>query len=185
MEQALLLPKDMANLKSMGKYEVFLDLKRELAMVSPLNPSFLLFFLFLLIIFLFLIATFSSFVKCSSPWLAIQTTYRAEEMVDYSHYQMKEEEGRWIVAMDAFQVVKKSNQELKSMLTKAEREKRSVEVTLDSVERQVEGQRVLLRQVEDQLAASKKQIAALKKKMEEVKKAKDKVKQDGYDIEVA
>ena len=106
-------------------------------------------------------------------------------MVDYSYCQMKEEEGRWITAIDAFQVVEKSNQELKSMLTKAKREKRSAKVTLDSAERQVEGQRVLLRQAEDQLATSKKQIAALKKKFEEVKKAKDKAKQDGYDIGVA
>ena len=33
VEQTLLLPKDMANLKYMRKHEVFLDLKRDLAMV--------------------------------------------------------------------------------------------------------------------------------------------------------
>ena len=37
VEQALLLPTDMANLRSMRKYEVFLNLKRDLAMVSPLT----------------------------------------------------------------------------------------------------------------------------------------------------
>ena len=36
-----------------------------------------------------------------------------------------------------------------------ERERKSATTALDSVERQVEGQRVLLRNVEDQLAASK------------------------------
>lgn len=34
MEQTLLLPKDMADLRSMRKHELFLDLKRDLAMVS-------------------------------------------------------------------------------------------------------------------------------------------------------
>ena len=56
MEQALLLPKDMADFRSMRKHKVFLDLKRDLAMVSPSTPSliftyyifiFYYFFLFL------------------------------------------------------------------------------------------------------------------------------------------
>ena len=34
VEQSLLLPKDMADLRSMRQYEVFLGLKRDLAMVS-------------------------------------------------------------------------------------------------------------------------------------------------------
>ena len=38
VEQALLLPIDMANLRSMRKHEVFLNLKKDLAMVSPLTP---------------------------------------------------------------------------------------------------------------------------------------------------
>ena len=33
-EQSLLLPKDMADLRSMRQHEVFLGLKRDLAMVS-------------------------------------------------------------------------------------------------------------------------------------------------------
>ena len=37
VEQSLLLPKDMANLKSMRQYEVFLGLKRDLAMVIVLT----------------------------------------------------------------------------------------------------------------------------------------------------
>ena len=49
MEQPLLLPKDMADLKSMRKHEVFLNLKRDLAMVS-----FLFFVFFFLIVHLLL-----------------------------------------------------------------------------------------------------------------------------------
>ena len=48
VEQALLLPRDMANLRSMRKHRVFLSLKRDLALVSlktaPSPFHFLLFF---------------------------------------------------------------------------------------------------------------------------------------------
>ena len=37
VEQALLLPGDMANLRTMRKHEVFLSLKKDLALVSPLT----------------------------------------------------------------------------------------------------------------------------------------------------
>jgi len=49
VEQALLLPKDMVDLKSIRKHEVFLSLKRDLALVSPLTPS--LFFTYYIFIF--------------------------------------------------------------------------------------------------------------------------------------
>ena len=66
---------------------------------------------------------------------AIQATFKAEEMINYSHRQMKEEEGRRMAAVEAFHVVEKSNQELKSKLTEAERDRKSAEATLDSVKR--------------------------------------------------
>ena len=46
VEQALLLLEDMADLKSMRKHEVFLSLKRDLALVSFLIALFFFFFLF-------------------------------------------------------------------------------------------------------------------------------------------
>ena len=70
------------------------------------------------------------------------------------------------MAMEAFHVAKKSNQELK-------RDIKSVEAALDSAKRQAKGQQVLLHQAEDQLATSKEQTITLKKKLEEVEKAKD------------
>ena len=53
VEQVLLLPKDMADLKSMRKHEVFLSLKRDLAMVSHLIPPplFSIFFIYYIFIF--------------------------------------------------------------------------------------------------------------------------------------
>ena len=56
-----------------------------------------------------------------------------------SHRKMKKEEGRQIAVVDAFHVAEKSNQELKSKLTKAKRAKRSAEAALDSAKRQVKG----------------------------------------------
>ena len=100
--------------------------------------------------------------------------------------------------MDTFHVAKKSNQDLNAKLIEAEQERKSVVAALDNVERQAEGQQVLLRNAEDQLATSNEQIIALKKRLKEVEKAKnqaekarEKVKkareeaeQQGYDIGV-
>ena len=107
---------------------------------------------------------------------AVQFAFKAKELVDISHLQMKEEEGRHNVTVDAFHVAKKNNQELKNKLAESERDRKSAEATLDSAKRQAKGQRVLLCQVEDQLAASKQQIITLKKKLEETKEARDQAK---------
>jgi len=53
VEQALLLPGDIADLRSMRKHEVFLSLKRDLAMVSPSTNSLLFFYYSLFFFFLF------------------------------------------------------------------------------------------------------------------------------------
>ena len=52
-------------------------------------------------------------------------------------------------------MAKRSIQELKKKLLEKEKERKSVAATLDNAEKQVEGQRVLLRNAEDQLAISK------------------------------
>ena len=179
VEQTFLLPKDMADLRFMRKHEVFLGLKRDLAMVSFLLPFFF-------------------FFLTSFPSQAIQVSFRAEEMVNSSHCMYKEEEGRRIAAMEAFQVAEKSNHDLKAKLIEAEKEKKSATTALDNVEKQAEGQWVLLHNAEDQLAASKEQIITLKKRLKKVEKAKDQAdkareeaekareeaKQQGYDIGV-
>ena len=137
VEQALLLPTDMADLRSMRKHEVFLSLKRDLVMVSPstsfltfkittlFSPSF--FFIFFFIFFFLLLYLFT--------WQAIQATYRAKEMVNFSHKQMKEEEGRRIAVVDAFNVVENKIQELTTKLNEANRDKKHAEASLLGVER--------------------------------------------------
>ena len=51
-------------------------------------------------------------------------------MVNFSHRQMKEEQGRRIVAVDAFNVAKKKIQELTTKLNEADRYKKSTKVAL-------------------------------------------------------
>ena len=105
---------------------------------------------------------------------------------------MNEEEGRRKATVEALNMAEQSNKELKKQLLEEQKEKKSVAATLDNVEKQAESQRVLLRNTEDQLTASKTQIVALKKKLEEAEKAKvqaerarDQAEQDGYNAGVA
>ncbi|XP_050291679.1 uncharacterized protein LOC126732728 [Quercus robur] len=161
VEQALLLPEDMAELQGMRRHKVFLSLKRYLAM-------------------------------------AVQASFWVEEMTNYCHRQMKEEEGRCIATVEAFQVADKSLQEHKKRLQEEEKERKYAAATLENVEKQAESQRLLLHSAENQLASSKTQIVALKKKLEELEKAKalaekakdeaekakDKADQHGYDVRV-
>ena len=72
VEQALLLPEDMAELWSMRRHEVFLSLKRYLAMVCPLLSPFFFFFLNVIIFFPFLLLSSLSFSNlCFFSWQAV------------------------------------------------------------------------------------------------------------------
>ena len=58
MEQALLLPEDMIEWRSMRKHEVFLNLKRDLALVSLLSIFFFFFVFFFVFLYFFLFFLF-------------------------------------------------------------------------------------------------------------------------------
>ena len=75
--------------------------------------------------------------------------------------------------MKAFEIAEKKSQDLTTKLAEVNHAKKSVEFVLNVVERQVESQRLILLQTEDQLAIAKEQIIALDKKLEEAKKAKE------------
>lgn len=59
----------------------------------------------------------------------------AEELVNNSHKQMNEEEGRHIAAVDAFALTEKRIQDLNTKLIKVDREKKSIETALQEAER--------------------------------------------------
>ena len=105
--------------------------------------------------------------------------------MNITHRKMKDKKGKRIATVEAFNMVKKRIKKLNAKLTEANREKKSTEVALEGAERQAETQCKQLRQVEDELAAAKKQTKVLKKKLEDAKKASDQAKQDGYNVGVA
>ena len=51
---------------------------------------------------------------------------------------MKEEEGKRIAAVDAFQVAEKSNKDLKAKLAKEQKERKFAVTALENVEKQAE-----------------------------------------------
>ena len=61
-------------------------------------------------------------------------------MVNFSYRQMKEEEGRRIMTVDAFNMAKKKIQELTIKLNKANKDKKSAKATLQVAERQAKRQ---------------------------------------------
>ena len=95
-------------------------------------------------------------------------------------------------------MAKKSNKDLKAKLAKEEKERKFSAITLSSIKKQAESQRLLLCNADDQLATSKEQIATLKKKLKKVERAKnqaekakeeaekawEEAQQEGYDIGV-
>ena len=152
-------------LRSLKKHEVFLTLKRDLAMVSL--PLF--FFLSLYII----LSYFLFFLFFKNIFLSD------------SHKQMNEEEGPQIATVEAFTLAEQRIKDFNTKLTEAIKEKKSTKVTLEGVERQAQTQHQQSRQTEDQLTTTKEQIGALKKKLEEVEEATAKAKQKGYEVRVA
>ena len=76
--------------------------------------------------------------------------------------------------MKAFNVAKKSNQELKKKLLEEERERKSVAIALDSAEKQAKSQRVLLHNAEDQLAGSKLKSPRLRRNWRKPKRQRSK-----------
>ena len=114
---------------------------------------------------------------------AVQAAHRVEEIVINFHKVMKEEEGRRLAAVKAFELAKKS-QDLTAKLVEADWDKKSAEAALDEVERQLEAQHKQLHQAEDELSIARSHIKVLTKKLEEAEKAKEQAEQAGYDVGV-
>ena len=119
------------------------------------------------------------------PTQAVQAAYKAEELVDYSHWQYKSEEGRRIATVEAFNVAKKSLKDLKVQLSQSKNDRKSLVTTLEGAERQAKTQCKQLCQAEFDLVSTKEQNKGLKKKLKEAEKAKDQAEQDGYNVGVA
>ena len=70
------------------------------------------------------------------PLQAVQATFKVEGLVNISHQQKKDEEGRQVAVVEAFNVAEKRVKELNAELIEAEREKKSAKAALEGTERQ-------------------------------------------------
>ena len=106
LEETLLLPKDMVELRGLRRNEVFLQTKRFLGMVRIY--LFTIFFLFdtTLILFFFL--------------KAIQSTFRIEEMYHSISQQLDDERKRRTAAVQTLTIAENSNVDLRKKLTAEE-----------------------------------------------------------------
>ena len=87
LEEALLLPNDMAELRSIRRHEVFLNLKRYLGMICthplPPPPPFCFLFLFL---FFFVFTSLWLFVRLLTLFFqVVQVVFRVEEITNYGY----------------------------------------------------------------------------------------------------
>ena len=134
LEEALLLPTDMAELRSIRRNEVFLNLKRYLGMVCthPLSLSFTFTLLWLSVRLLTL------FLQ------AVQAVFRVEEITNFDYRQLDDERNRHVAVVDAFNIVDQSNEDLRKKLKEEEQARRSAEFALEGAQKQAEDQRLLL-----------------------------------------
>ena len=65
--------------------------------------------------------------------------------MDISHRQIKDEEGRWVAAVEAFNVAEKRVKKLNAKLLETEWDKKSAKAALEGAERQAETQRKQIR----------------------------------------
>ena len=91
-------------------------------------------------------------------------------MTNSLYQQLDEERKRRAAVVQTLAVTENSNIDLKKKLTAEEQARKSANSALESAERQVESQRKLAREANDQLAPSKEQLAALKKQLEEAQR---------------
>ena len=126
----------MVDLRTLKKHEVFLTMKRDLAMVR-ISTCYSLCFL----------------LKNSSNWesncfffffvflQAIQTSHLTKEWVDHAHFKLKDKEARRVSAIKNLALVKKNNKDLVTKLTESNKERKSAEAALAGAKKQAKDQR--------------------------------------------
>ena len=166
LEETLLLPRDMVELRGFRKSEVFLHTKRFLGKVCTYFSTGTLFFFFFFIRHNthFFVFVFFFVLRL------IQSTFRVEEMSNSLSQQLDEERKRRATAMQTLAITENSNIDLKKKLIVEEQARKSADAALKGAEKQAESQRKLTNKAKEQLTASNEQLAALKKQLKEAKK---------------
>ena len=126
LEETLLLPKDMVELRGFKRNEVFFHTKRFLGMVCIYFFTIFFYFLFfylyiyiyildtILILFFFLSFLFFFFLK------AVQSTFRLEEMFNSLSQQLDDERKRRVAVVQTLTIAENSNTDLRKKLTAEE-----------------------------------------------------------------
>ena len=147
LEETLLLPRDMVELRGFKRSKVFLHTKRFLGMVRIyfftmfflLDTTLILFFFFFIFIFL----------------KAVQSTFRLEEMF-HSLSQQLDDKKKWrVAAVQTLTIAENNNADLRKKLTAEEQARKSIDAALKGAEKQAKSQRKLTNEAKEQLAASK------------------------------
>nr|XP_023875821.1 uncharacterized protein LOC111988259 [Quercus suber] len=128
LEETLLLPKDMAELRGLKRNEVIQNTKRYLGM-------------------------------------AVQATFRLEEINNACYQQIDDERKRRATAVQTLTIAEQTAERLKK--------------------KQAENQRKLLRDANAQLATSKEQISSLQKQLEEAHRLRDQAEKAQAEVEKA
>ena len=130
LEEALLLPTDMAELWSIKKNEIFLNLKRYLGMVwcyPPVLFSFYFYFyFFILLLFVRLLTLF---------FQVVQATFRVEEITNSCYRQLDDERTRRVAVVESFNIADQSNKDLRNKLIEEERARKSAESALEGAQK--------------------------------------------------
>ncbi|XP_075643050.1 uncharacterized protein LOC142614415 [Castanea sativa] len=128
LERPLLLPKDMETLEKMGQPQLFLSLKRDLA-------------------------------------LAIQEVFVAEKFIEDTRKVARTELEIRLETEKSLGTALAENEKLTSEVSDLRREKNGVESNLKTMKTQIEGQRKLLHQRDEELSQAQRECSDLKKQL--------------------
>ena len=94
---------------------------------------------------------------------AVQTTFRFEEITNSCYQKLEDKRKRRATVVQTLNIAEQSNAELKKNLANEKHARKIVDSALEGAQRQAGDQGKLVREANDQLAASKEQLATLKK----------------------
>ena len=179
IKEALLLPRDMAEIKNLRKNELILDNKRYLGMVR--SKLFFLFFLRSLLINMYFLLT----IVLTSFLQIIQNTFNLDEMFNICSNQLDDERKKRVTAV---QTLSKSEQDLadvKKKLLAEEQARKSAESALEGYQKQAEDQGNRLCKANAELKKAREQVLALKKHSEETQKLREQAEKSREEAEKA
>ena len=166
LEQPLLLPKDMDAVRKLKQQDLFMSLKRDLAMVSSQPHTF------------YLLSTSHFFLSLLFTWgcyiffvLITQEVFVAEEWVKEAQNDVKNEVHLRLKTEKALGAAKEENKKLLSKLIVEERERRSVKAGLKNAQTQAKDQHKLLYQTKIELTTLRQLVMELKANLQKAKEA--------------